>query len=115
MSNNDHKAPDDARIEIIAGTDCTQVNLYGPIDMESSPVVRDRLLTLLQAPDSKKVSIDLSAVTHFDSSGVASLIEALKIARSHNTELSLQGLQGRLFRFFEITGIANLFNRSIPR
>ena len=115
MSSNDHKSPREARIKIIAGPDRTQVNLYGPIDMESSPAVRERLLALLQTPGSKTVSIDFSAVTHFDSSGVASLIEALKLAKSHNTELSLQGLQGRLLRFFEITGIANLFSGSIPR
>jgi anti-sigma B factor antagonist len=56
------------------------------------------------------VSIDLSAVTHIDSSGVATLIEVLRIARTQNIEMQLQGLEGRLLRLFESTGILSLFN-----
>ena len=59
------------------------------------------------------MSIDLSAVTHIDSSGVATLIEALKIARNCKTELRLQGLHDRLHRLFEATGILSLFNEGI--
>jgi anti-sigma B factor antagonist len=84
--------------------------LYGCIDIDSSPAVRDRLLALLNAPHLDAVTIDLSAVTHIDSSGVATLIEALKIARGYETELRLSGLDDRLRRLFEITGILSLFN-----
>ena len=86
--------------------------LCGRIDIDSSPAVRQRLLALLQVPDAKMVSIDLSAVTHIDSSGIATLIEALKIARGNKTELRLQGLHDRLLELFEITGILSLFNGS---
>lgn len=89
--------------------------LKGRIDIDSSPAVRDQLIALLNAPHSRTVSIDLSGVTHLDSSGVATLIEALKIARNCKTELRLQGLHDRLHRLFEATGILFLFNEGSER
>jgi anti-sigma B factor antagonist len=103
---------DKAGINIFVRGDDVLACLYGCIDIDSSPAVRDRLLALLQAPSPRIVSFDLSAVTHIDSSGVATLIEALKIARGCQTELRLQGLQDRLLRLFAITGILSLFNGS---
>ena len=61
------------------------------------------------------MSIDLSEITHLDSSGVATLIEALKIARNCKTELRLQGLHDRLHRLFEATGMLSLFNEGSAR
>ena len=84
--------------------------LHGRIDIDSSPAVRDQLIALLHTPHPRTVSIDLSGVTHIDSSGVATLIEALKIARNCETELRLQGLHDSLHRLFEATGILSLFN-----
>ena len=89
--------------------------LHGRIDIDSSPAVRDQLIAILNAPHPRTVSIDLSGVNHIDSSGVAILIEALKIARHCKTELRLQGLHDRLYRLFEATGILSLFNEGIER
>jgi anti-anti-sigma factor len=47
-----------------------------------------------------------------DSSGIATLIEAQKIARGHQTELRLQGLHDELLRLFEFTGVLTLFDGS---
>jgi anti-anti-sigma factor len=109
LSDNSESS-DKAEINIVASEDGTLACLYGRIDIDSSPALRGRLLALLQAPHPKIVSIDLSAVTHIDSSGVATLIEVLKIARGNKTELRLQGLHDRLLLLFEVTGILSLFN-----
>jgi len=100
-------------IKIVVGDDGALVCLSGRIDVDSSPAVRDRVLQLLQAARAKRVAIDLSAVTHIDTSGIATLIEALKIARGNKTELRLQGLHDQLLRLFECTGMLSLFNGSI--
>lgn len=97
-------------MRIVANEDGALASLYGRIDIDSSPAVRGRLLALFEAPHLKIVSIDLSGVTHLDSSGVATLIEALKVARNRKTELRLQGLNDRLHRLFEATGILALFD-----
>ena len=99
-------------INVVSSTDGVLVSLHGYVDIDSSPALRDRLLRLFQAASRKTVNIDLSDVIHLDSSGIATLIEALKIARGHKIELRLQGLQGRLLHLFESTGILKLFNES---
>ena len=115
MLDNNSKRTDRPEIKIVASEDGALAYLYGRIDIDSSPVLRDGLLALLQAPHPNEVSIDLSAVSHIDSSGVATLIEALKIARNCKTELRLQGLHDRLHRLFDATGILSLFNEGIRR
>lgn len=101
-----------AQINIVASNNSTLAYLSGRIDIDSSPAIRDRLLALLQSPCPKLLCVDLSDVTHFDSSGIATLIEALKIARAKKTLLRLQGLQGGLLQLFESTRILSLFDGS---
>jgi anti-sigma B factor antagonist len=104
-----------SEMRIVANENGALASLYGRIDIDSSPAVRDQLIALFQVPHPRTVSIDLSGVTHIDSSGVATLIEALKIARQCKTELRLQGLNDRLHRLFEATGILSLFNGDIEK
>jgi anti-sigma B factor antagonist len=106
---------DKPHINIVASEDGALASLKGRIDIDSSPAVRDELIALLHAPHPRTVGIDLSGVTHFDSSGIATLIEALKIARNCRTELRLQGLHDRLYRLLEATGILSLFDKGIER
>ena len=108
LSNNTDKP----EINVVVSKDGTLACLSGRVDIDTSPAVRDQLLVVVQAADPKVVSIDLSAVTHFDSSGIATLIDALRAARSSKTQLTLRGLHGRLLRLFEVTGILSLFNGS---
>jgi anti-sigma B factor antagonist len=101
---------DKAGIDIVDIENGVVAFLTGRIDMDSSPPVRDELIALLNVPHPRTVSIDFSGVTHIDSSGVATLIEALRIARNCKTELRLRALPDRLHRLFEATGILSLFN-----
>ena len=99
-------------MEIAISADGTLARIAGHIDMESSPALRDGLRELFATLRPKLVSIDLSGVTQMDSSGIATLIEALKIAASHNANIRLQGLKGGLLELFQSTGILSLFNGS---
>ncbi len=110
MPDSNHDPMSQPGLEIVACEHDAVARLKGRIDIDSSPAVRDRLIAFLQAPHPRLVRIDLSGVTHIDSSGVATLIESLKIARNSETELRLQGLHDRLRRLFEATGILSLFN-----
>lgn len=113
MLDRNSKRVDKPQINIVAGEHGALASLEGRIDIDSSPAVRDQLIALLNAPHPSAVGIDLSGVTHLDSSGVATLIEVLKIARNCETDLRLQGLQGRLHHLFQATGILSLFNDGI--
>lgn len=110
MLTDKTETADTPEIHIVATEDGALASLQGRFDVDTSPAIRERILALLRHPSRQMVSIDLSRVTHIDSSGVATLIEALRIARGRHIELRLQGLYDRLLRLFEITGILSLFN-----
>lgn len=103
-------ATDDLEITLQPGASCTIVRLRGHFNIDSSPTVRDRLLLLLRAQSPEPVIVDLTDVTYIDSSGIATLIEGLKLARMRETTLRVQGLQGRLLHLFQVTGMSALFD-----
>lgn len=86
------------------------VRLKGLIDVDSSPDVRARLQAILSIePLPHAVSIELGGVTSIEASGIATLIEALKVARHHGIRLSLQG-HGSVLQLLESTGLLALFD-----
>ena len=86
------------------------VRLNGRIDVDSSPDIRDCILAILSGKQSvHAVTIDLSDVNHIEASGIATLVEALKIAGPRQIRLHLQGLHGSVLRLFEVTGLLPLF------
>ena len=89
--------------------------LYGRVDIESSPDLRDHLLAMLRKPSPPKtIIIDLKGVSYIDTSGIATLIEGLKIARLGSSSMHLQGLQGHLLHLFQATGLGSLFDTNGP-
>jgi anti-anti-sigma factor len=88
------------------------VRLEGLIDVDSSPDVRDRLQAILSTdPLPHAVSVDLAGVTSIEASGIATLIEALKVARHREIRFHLQG-HGSVFQLFESAGLLALFDKS---
>jgi anti-sigma B factor antagonist len=85
------------------------LRLKGRLGIDSSPDFRDRLLAILRTPSPSTIVVDLAELTYVDASGIATLLEALKIARHRQIRLCLQGLQGRPLHFFEVTGVLPLF------
>jgi anti-sigma B factor antagonist len=82
----------------------------GRIDVDSSPDLRDCLLAILSAePLPRAITVDLAGVPYIETSGIATLIEALRIARHHQSIFCLQGLSGSVLRLFEVTGVLTLF------
>ena len=79
--------------------------LQGRVDIDSSPNLRDHLLAMLRKPSPPEtIIIDLKQVSYIDTSGIATLIEGLKIARIGSISMHLQGLQGHLLHLFQTTG-----------
>jgi anti-sigma B factor antagonist len=88
----------------------TLVRLNGRIDVDSSPDLRDCLSTILSEERlTRAITVDLAGVPYIETSGIATLIEALRIARHRQTTFCLQGISGSVFRLFEVTGVLALF------
>lgn len=87
------------------------VQLTGRVDVDSSPALRDRLRVLLSDEAlPQTIIVDLAGVSYIETSGVATLIEALRTAHHQQTNFRLQGLSGAVLRLFEVTGVLALFD-----
>ena len=99
-------------IEVESGRDTT-VQLKGRIDVDSSPDVRDRLRAiLLKDPLLRSVSVNLADVTSIEASGIATLVESLKVARDRGIRFYLQG-HGSVLQLFESAGLLALFDLNV--
>ena len=88
------------------------VRLKGRIDVDSSPDVRDYLRTIMfNDPRPQSVSVDLADVTSIEASGIATLIEALKVARQREIQFHVQG-HGSVLQLFESSGLLALFDKT---
>jgi anti-sigma B factor antagonist len=99
----------DLEITEDAGEEGTLVGLRGRLSVDSSPAFRDLLLATLRQQSPAAVIVDLSEVSYIDASGIATLVEALKIARNRKSTLCLKGLEGRVRHLFEVAGLLTLF------
>ena len=97
-------------ISVDRGVGDAVIRLSGRIDVDSSPELRDRLRTLLSEEAlPQTIIVDLAGVSYIETSGIATLIEALRVARHRQTNFRLQGLRGAALRLFEVTGVLALF------
>ncbi len=82
--------------------------LQGDIDLHRSVNVRGALLEVLQEKPPLLV-VNMAAVDFMDSSGLATLVEALQVSRRQKTKLALVGLGARVRSIFEISRLDNIF------
>ena len=80
----------------------------GDVDMSRSPVLREALRGV-QAQRPGKIIIDLEHVDYMDSSGLATLVEAMRTAKGHATKLVLCGLNDKVRAIFEIARLHHFF------
>ena len=81
----------------------------GEIDLSCTALLRQRLGKIQESQPSRLV-IDLSAVPYMDSSGVATLVEAMQIARRTGSKLVLCALQQKVRSIFEIARLDMVFS-----
>ena len=85
------------------------VSVEGRITVDNSPEMRDRLAAALK-PKPAELTVDLSRVTYIDISGMATLVEASRIAHQQGTRLVLAGLQGQTRYLVEVSHLDQLFD-----
>lgn len=88
--------------------DALVVTPTGDIDLHRSPAFRERLKEVASSKPARLI-VDLSRVPYMDSSGVATLVEAMQISRRQSTELVLCGLQDKVRSIFEIARLDMVF------
>jgi anti-sigma B factor antagonist len=87
----------------------TIVDVSGDIDLYNSPEVRKVLLAALREERAPRVIVNLREVRYIDSSGVASLVEGLKVSRELGSRLVLLGLSQAVRDVLELSRLNKVF------
>jgi len=98
MTSNTHK--EDDPVIIVAAEE---------LDAATAPQLEDALGRALQH-GARRVIVDLADTRFIDSSGLATLVRALKRARSIGGNLPLAALQPSVRRVFELTRLDKAFD-----
>jgi anti-sigma B factor antagonist len=93
--------------EVIKKQGASIVVLKGDVDLESSPAAREILLKTVD--DAGRVLVDLSSVTYIDSSGVASLVEALQASKRNGGRFALVAASEPTRRVLELARLDKVF------
>ena len=83
------------------------VSLVGDVDLDTSPESRRVLLECV----GRRVPVvaDLSGVDYMDSSGVASLVEALQTSKRNGTVFALASPQPKVLRVLQLARLDTVF------
>ena len=98
----------DLSIEVVETSGGCVLTPNGDIDLSRAPSFRIQIAEVFERKPGK-VIIDLSKVPYMDSSGVATLVEAMQIASRTQSKFVLTGLQERVRSIFEIARLDKVF------
>jgi anti-sigma B factor antagonist len=83
------------------------VEVEGNVDLSTSSDLRRTLFAILV--DAPKLALNLAAVRYIDSSGIATLIEALKDSQRLKKDFVLFGLSPAVEQVFRLTHVMRIF------
>jgi len=95
-------------VNIQTNASSTIVAPSGDIDLSCSRELQSHLKKAMETKP-KLVVVDLGKVPYMDSSGVATLVEAMQISRKQSTKLVLCGMQDKVRSIFEIARLDRVF------
>lgn len=84
------------------------VVVNGDVDLSSSRSLQSELRDVIDSGPSRLV-VDLSGVPYMDSSGVATLVEAMQLSRKKGTKLVLCAMSDKVQSIFEIARLDKVF------
>jgi anti-sigma B factor antagonist len=88
-------------------SDATVVLVRGELDIATAPLLRERLDDLLSSGTSA-FTVDLSAMTFIDSTGLGVIVGAFKRSREAGGDLVLRSPVGAARKVLEISGLASV-------
>ena len=104
--------PSDIQVAVSNEGDVRVVAVQGTVDLESSPKLQKDIQQALNGALS--LAIDLSGVGYIDSSGIATLVQALKLAKKSNVEMRLRNPATRVLAVLKMAHLTKLFTIDQP-
>jgi anti-anti-sigma factor len=84
------------------------VAVSGDVDGDTAPVLRDRLVDVLEGQGNRSVSVDLSGMTFIDSSGLSVLVDMHRRAAERGADFVLRNARATTMRVFDIVGMSEI-------
>ena len=97
----------------MVGTKLREVSIEGRVTIDTSSDMRRMIAEALHSIP-PAVTVDLSGVTYLDTSGLATLLEASRIARQQGTRLVIKGLHDQPRELLHFTQIDHLLEIAEP-
>jgi anti-sigma B factor antagonist len=97
------------KVEVRSQNDVTIIDCTGDVDLYSSPPLREVLLEKIRA-GAPSVLLNMTGVSYMDSSGIATLVEALQLSRQTKTRFGLYGLRSNARSVLELARLHKVFN-----
>jgi len=85
-----------------------RISVSGQLDMDSSDDLREILLDAAER-DFQRLTVDLDGVDFIDSSGVATLVDALQSMNEKGGQLKLINVNDHVHNVFEIANLLEVF------
>lgn len=83
------------------------LSLGGEVDLYESPRAREQILDCLKSGES--LLVDLSAVSYIDSSGIASLVEGLQLAKEKKLDFGLIRVSHAVIQVLKLARLDKVF------
>ncbi len=85
------------------------ISVKGEIDLYSSTMLREYIFTTIKQQPHILI-VDLDAVRYVDSSGIATLVEALQRTNTSDTKFKVAGLSKNVLEVFELLKLEKVFD-----
>lgn len=85
------------------------LSLGAEVDMSRSPELRTAIQQVFAELKPRRLVIDLAGVEYMDSSGLATLVEAMRTAKASASAIVLCGMQPKVRAIFEIARLHQYF------
>ena len=94
-------------MKLTTTADTVVATLTGDFDMQATFTVEPALERALQAPDLRRIDLDLQGLQFIDSTGLGVIVRLHAEARQRGIELQLRRGPPHVHRVFEKTGLAD--------
>ena len=82
--------------------------VYGSFDREHTPYVFEGITPLFKE-ENKGVTMNLEGVTRIDNSGIAAIVECVRMASDSETEFHVVGINNNVKEVLELSKLSSLF------
>jgi anti-sigma B factor antagonist len=96
-------------VDMLSAGPESMMRVSGSLVVDTSPQLRAFLLQAVERRIGPAIVIDLSGVSYLDTSGIATLLEAARVARAHAVRLRVVGVDGEPKMLAQVTEMDRIF------